>query len=425
MFNKIHLEENRKKIRGVNMIRKNTSYEKTNLHCHSISALVIIILLIVIMTNTINVWADNDYISNKILDEQLEAGGIGNLKENLKDHTDPAVYELLPEYNPDRILEDAVRGQFRTGLSGLFQRIAEFLFKEIYTNINLMIKLLILAIFCAIIKNLQSSFLSEGVGELGFYVCYAVIVTILVISFNTAMNMGRDTIDSMVAFMQATVPLLMTLLVSSGNITSGGIFQPVLIMAVEVVATILKNVFIPLIFLSAVLSIVNNISNKFQISRLTSLLKGMCFWMLAFVLTVFVAIVGVQGSMGAVVDGVTSKTAKLAIGVIPVAGKYLADAAEAVVSCALLIKNAAGVAVMVGIVAICLVPVLKIVALILIYRFVGAIVEPISETRVTNCINDMAGSLSYIMAIVASVAIMFLMSTAAILSAGNIAAMIR
>jgi len=45
--------------------------------------------------------------------------------------------------------------------------------------------------------------------------------------------------------------------------------------------------------------------------------------------------------LGAVVDGVTSKTAKFAIGAfIPVAGKYLADAADAVIGCTLLIKNA-------------------------------------------------------------------------------------
>ena len=60
-------------------------------------------------------------------------------------------------------------------------------------------------------------------------------------------------------------------------------------------------------------------------------------------MTLFIAIVTLQGAIGAVVDGVTSKTAKFAIGVfIPVAGKYLADAADAVIGCTLLIKMLLG-----------------------------------------------------------------------------------
>lgn len=410
------------------------SVQTSKVHMLMITGMIVLIFAAVNLFYSRSVYAENEYVSKisenekineGIIKEQIKSGNIGDIRESLKGFQDADFYELLPDFNPDKIIEDAAKGKFDPGLSGLFQRVAKFLFKEIFLNINIMIKLLVLAILCAILKNLKTSFLSDSVGELGFFVCYLVIVAILIVSFETVINMGRETIDSMVAFMHATIPVLMTLLVSSGNIVSGGVFQPVLILAVEVVATFLKSIFIPLIFFSATLSIVNNISNKFQITKLVGLLKSISFWMLATVLTVFVAILGVQGSMGAVVDGVTSKTAKLAIGVIPVAGKYLADAAEAVVSCALLIKNAAGIAVMVGIVSICLVPVLKIIAIIVIYRFAGALVEPISEGRITNCINDMAGSLSYIMAIIVSVAVMFLISITAIISAGNVTAMIR
>jgi len=118
---------------------------------------------------------------------------------------------------------------------------------------------------------------------------------------------------------------------------------------VQVSATIIKNILIPLIVLSTIISIVDNISDKIQISRLSSFLKNITQWTLGLILTIFVAIVSLQGSLGAVVDGVTSKTAKFAIGAfIPVAGKYLADAADAVIGCTLLIKNAVGVAIMIG-----------------------------------------------------------------------------
>jgi stage III sporulation protein AE len=285
---------------------------------------------------------------------------------------------------------------------------------------------IVVVMLCALLKNLQTSFLSDSVGELAFYVCYVVVVSILLVSFNSALNMGMKIIDNMVDFMYATIPVLITLLVSGGNITSGGIFQPVMVMIVEFSATVLKNVFIPLIFLSTILSIVNNISDKVQLSKLAGFLKQISGWTLGLILTVFIAFISIQGSFGAVVDGVTSKTAKFAIGAfIPVAGKYLADAADTVIGCTLLIKNAAGVAAMIGIIVICIVPLLKILALIALYKLTCALIEPIAEKRITDCINQVAGSLTFIFGIAASVAFMFLITITVIISASNLSAMIR
>jgi len=56
---------------------------------------------------------------------------------------------------------------------------------------------------------------------------------------------------------------------------------------------------------------------------------------------------------------------------------------------------------------------------------VCVLIEPISEKRITKCINDMAGSLTFVFGIEASVAFMFLISIAVMLSASNISAMVR
>jgi stage III sporulation protein AE len=181
-----------------------------------------------------------------------------------------------------------------------------------------------------------------------------------------------------------------------------------------------------MIFLSTVLSIVNNISEKVQLSRLAALLKQISLWALGLILTVFVAIVSVQGSLGAVIDGVASKTAKYALGAfIPVAGKYLADAADTVLGCTLLIKNAAGLAVMIGIIAICLVPFLKIAAIVALYKLTCAAIEPIADKRITACLTDVSNSMLFILGITGAIAVMFLISITVLISAGNLSSMIR
>lgn len=371
-------------------------------------------------------YADEEKDRLEIIEQQLNSDGIAEIEKHLDKFSDEEIEKIIPEYDPEKILEDATKGRLDFNTVGLLGRIGNYFFKELYQNLGLLIKLVVLVVLCSLLKNLQASFLSNSVGELAFYACYVVIVSVMFVSFRTVLNLGTDIIDKMVAFMHSTVPILITLLVSGGNITSAGIFQPVLIMVIEMSATVIKNVFLPLVIMSAVLSVVDNISEKIQISRFAALLKQITTWGLGFILTIVVAVITLQGTIGAVVDGVTSKTAKFAIGAfIPVAGKYLADAAEAVLGCTLLIRNSVGVVALVGILAICTVPLLKILAIVALYKLTCALIEPVAEKRITDCINGVAESLTYILGIVASVAVMFLISITVIIGASNVSTMIR
>ncbi len=364
--------------------------------------------------------------TSSLIDEQLSANDTKSITESVKKYYSKEAEQLFPEFNPDSIISSAVKGDFDLSITGIINRIVRYLLGEVFLNTDILIKIIILAIICAILKNLQNSFLSESVGELAFFVCYIVIVSVLMVSFSTAMSMCVSIIDSMVSFMHSIIPLLISLLVSTGNLSSAGVFQPILIMLVELGATIIKNFFIPLIFLITVLNIVNNISDKVQLTKLSSFIKQICTWGIGLILTVFIAIVSIQGTMGAVVDGVTSKTAKFALGTfIPVVGKYLADAADTVVGCTLVIKNASGIVAMIGIIIICLAPLLKILALIILYRLASAIVEPISDKKITNCMSDMASSLTYLLGITAAVSVMFLIAVTVVISTTNLSTMIR
>ncbi|MCR4434260.1 MAG: stage III sporulation protein AE [Clostridiales bacterium] len=361
-----------------------------------------------------------------IIEGQLNTNEVGKIKEQLEKLPQEDAKEIIPEFDPEKIIKETIKGNSIFDATGIINKALFYLLNEIYVNVHVLIKLIVLVVLCAVLKNLQTSFLSDSVGELAFYVCYVVLISILVVGFNTALNLCRDVIDGMVNFMHACIPPLLTLLMSGGSITTAGIFQPVLITIVEISASIIKTVFIPVIFISTILSIVNNISDKLQISKLAGFLKLISGWGVGLLLTVFVAVVSTQGSLGAVVDGVTGKTAKYAVSTfIPVVGKSLSDAAEAVAGCTVLIKNAAGVAIMAGIIIICLIPLLKILALILLYKLACAVVEPISEPRITNCINEMAASLTLLLGIAASVMFMFLIIVTVIISAGNSSAMIR
>ncbi len=365
-------------------------------------------------------------IQKELLEDQIQSPEIKLLREYIEDYSSNQMKKIFDKYSPEKMMQDVIKGKIRFSIRDLVKRCFVLFTQEIYLNINILIKLVILIVLCALLKNLQSSFLKESVGELAFFICYIVVVSFLVIGFKETSELGVNVIDKMVGFMYATVPIMITLLISGGNVVSGGIFQPILIMAVEISAIVIKNVFIPIVFLSTVLSIINNISDKIHLSKLAELIKKTGTVLIGIILTIFVGIVTIQGSVGSVADGVASKTIKFAIGTfIPVVGGYLSDAADTVIGCSLLIKNAAGVIVLMGIIAVCLIPIMKIAAIVLLYKATCALVEPISEKRITDCINDIANSMILIIGSVAVVAFMFIVSITAIIAAGNMSAMIR
>lgn len=365
-------------------------------------------------------------INTGIIERQAETSGVDTIAEELLEYADSENIELIEGFNPDELINNLTKGDIGFNPKGFANNALKYFFREIFLNIGILIKLAVLVVICALLKNLKSNFINDSVGEIAFHVCYIMIISVLLVGFGTAVRMGSDIIGRMVGFMYAVVPVIFALLVSGGNITAGGILHPVFLMVIEASASIIKNFFVPLVFLSTVLSIVNNISEKIQLARMASLIKQIITWSLGILLTGFVVIILLQGSIGAVIDGAASKAAKFAVSAfIPVVGKTLADAADTVLGCTLLVKNAAGSAAMIGILLICIAPMIRIIALVALYKAAGALLEPISESRITNCINDVAGSMLQIFAMTAAVAFMFVILVAALVSAGNKSAMLR
>ena len=134
----------------------------------------------------------------------------------------------------------------------------------------------------------------------------------------------------------------------------------------------------------------------------------------------------IQGVAASSFDGVTARTAKYAVdNLIPIIGGFLSDAVDTIIGCSLLIKNAGGAFGLFFLFIIILFPLIKIVALILIYKLSSAMIEPIADGRIVDSLNDMAKSLILVFVAVLSVAIMFFIVVTIIISTGNITVMMR
>ncbi len=388
----------------------------------------IIFLIIYLLMNSV-VWGNeaNEPIIDPedIIMEQINRLDTGDL-QLIMDSINSDLEDYIPKIELKTLVQKLLRGEGIFSLNDLVRGSLRFLFREVIANWKLLGQIIVLSSIYAILSNLQNAFENDIVGKLAYSVCYLVIITLTIKSFMIAINIGKDTIDMMVTFMQALLPVLLAILLAMGGITSSAFFHPVLLGAIGFIATVVKSVVLPLIFFSTVLSIVNNFSSKIQITKLAALLKQMATMILGSILTAFVGVISIQGITSASVDGVTIRTAKFAVDkFIPIVGGFLSDAMDTVIGCSLLLKNAVGAVGLISVFLICLIPMTKILALIVIYKLCAAVIEPIAQSQLVDCLNQMSNALILLFATVSSIAIMFFITITIIVGTGNITLMMR
>ena len=163
-------------------------------------------------------------------------------------------------------------------------------------------------------------------------------------NFSDIINLAKNTIQNLVGFSQSLIPILITLMMTTGSIASASVVQPILLFLITFIGNIITTFLLPLILIGTALGIVSKVSDKVQINKLSKYFKSSTVWILGIVLTLFVGVLSLEGSLTSSVDGVTAKTAKAAVSnFIPVVGKILGDAVDTVIGCSNILKNAVGI----------------------------------------------------------------------------------
>ncbi len=361
----------------------------------------------------------------KVITEQQQVLDLQEL-ETFIQTVDQEINSYLPQISLQNMIESFKKGELEFSPQQLIQGIFKYFLREVTVNFALLGKLLVIAVICCILQNIQNSFEGGTVAKLAYFVCFLVVITLAVGSFRMAAEVGLASINRMVAFMKLLLPVLLVLLTAMGGITSVALLQPLLMVFLSFMCTFIQIVIFPLIYLSAVLAIANNVSESFKVSRIAGLIKQLTKVGIGLVLTVFIGVITVEGVAGAVVDGVTLRTAKFMTGAfVPVAGGMFADALDAVVGGSLLLKNAVGITGVLVLGAIVIFPVLKILAIAIIYRIASALLQPLGDSLIANTLEEMSGSLFLAFAAVLSVAIMFFLTITVIVGTANITVMLR
>lgn len=329
--------------------------------------------------------------------------------------------ELMNELDPVSYVKAYMEdGKGDISISKVGGAIVSLLLKEVKSVLGLSFSIIAIGIISALLKNLQEAFNTEGISEVAFYACYALMIVMLTKTFLISLDMAKDVITNVVEFMSKLLPVLVLMLGAAGGLTQAATMDPIILGATILIPQIYLNIIIPLILSSFVLQFANNMSNGSKLSNLCDITKKSTMWIQGIVITIFIGLLTVRGITASTIDAVTLKTTKFAIdNFIPIVGKSFSDAISSVAGYSLIIKNAIGSIGLIAIILIILYPIIKIVLSSIIFKLSASLLEPIADKRITKSIAAAGESLTLIMSCVLCVSLMFFILVAMMVQAGK------
>ncbi|WP_242219211.1 stage III sporulation protein AE [Bacillus cereus group sp. BfR-BA-01380] len=359
-----------------------------------------------------------------VVDEQLGKLGI----EDVKKYWDDLVTKYggyLPESQKGNFME-FVKGEKEFSIKEWMIGLLKYLFHELVANGKLLGTLIMLTIFSALLQSLQSAFAKSSVGKIADAVVYMVLIVFALNSFYVVMTYTRDTIQTMIDFILALLPILLALIATGGGVVSVSFFHPIIVFLMNTSGMLMNYIVLPLLLLATILSIVSTMSDQYKVTKLSKMLQNVSVSIIGIFLTIFLGVLSVQGTATAVADGIAVKTAKFVTGnFIPVVGRMFTEAADTVLSASALLKNTVGIVGVVILLLIVAFPAIQIFCIAFIYKFAAAVLQPVGGGTIIQCLDIIGRSIIYVFACLAIVSFMFFLSITIVIAAGNITLMMR
>lgn len=353
-----------------------------------------------------------------IINEQLDSMDLSEL-EKLLDEA-PAEMTIADEISVNSIINDLLNGQPIFDSENLLDNIKELFFIEVRSSLILGCEILAVCIIIGLLNNFSNSFGSKTVSSLGTMICGFVIIALCIGSFYQTYNSCSSTMDVMSTTMTVLLPIMIPLLISMGGISSGSIMDPIILASVTGFNFIMQHIVLPLIFLSAIFILINSITDKDYVKKLALFMRKGALFITGLTITIFSGITAVQGIMTKSADSLLMKTAKFSIdNFVPIIGGFAADSLDMVINCIGVIKSAVGLIGIVIIISMLAMPVIKIMAVAVIYKITAIAAEPVANKNISDSLNEIGTSAVTMTVVLAAGALMFLIFITAIMFMGG------
>ena len=284
-------------------------------------------------------------------------------------------------------------GETDKSITGLGQALLDSLFSELTAQKSLITRIVIIGVAAAVFMNVASAFLKGSIAQTGFYITFMLLMGTLMSGYVIAADLVTDAINSLLEFMEAVVPIYTLSVGFAAGSSSAASFYSIITILIVIIQKLLCDFIIPMIYIYMVFNFINNITEKNVFTRICELLKTVIEWILKALLSCVIGMNIIQSMINPVMDSLKTSALGKAASMIPGVGGVLTSVSGLVLGSGTLIKNSIGMASMIAVIVLCFIPVIKAVAMSIGYKFAGAMLEPVSDKRISNAVNGIYESI--------------------------------
>lgn len=250
---------------------------------------------------------------------------------------------------------------------------------------------------------------SASAVELAGVVC---IGCLLLRPTGALISLGVDTVRNICQYGQLLLPVMTAALAGQGGGSTSVALNLGTAFANSILSGALSTVLMPMMYIYLAISLIHAASGEELIGRLSSALKGVMTWGLKLIIYIFTGYIGITGVISGTTDQAALKAAKLTIaGAVPMVGNILSDASQTILLSAAVAKNSAGIYGIYAVLAITLVPFLKIGVQYLLLKLTSAICGVFCHKKYSALMECFTGAMGFLLAATGTACVIQLIST--------------
>ncbi len=372
---------------------------------------------VILAVNT--AWAGEERREDNPLDstddlfglEQLDLSEINRFLENKGGEASMTMEEVMGYL---------ARGELKGLLAKVFQTMKQALFGEVSVGGSLMGQVLTLGFLGAVFTNFSTVFQGSQISETGFFITCLLLFTFLTASLMESMTLAAEVVEDILEFMKVLMPSYFLAVAFAGGSVSAVVMYEFTLWIMAAGQWGLGSLILPLIRVYVLIGMAGNLVKEAFLSKMTLLLEQITGWGLKTLPGLVLGFHLIQSLILPYVDSLKQGAVQKVVAMIPGVGQGASAVTQLLLGSGVLIKNTMGMAAVVILMVIIAVPVLKLVVLMIMYQCVAAVMEPVCDRRLIECVSIAAKGQKMMVQAVTAAALMLIITVAVVCAGTNV-----
>ena len=263
--------------------------------------------------------------------------------------------------------------------------------------------LMLLSLLCGLIEGT-----AESAGETPTrYAGYLGVLGAAALSagdLSALIGLGVETMDELSVMAKLLLPTIAAAMAGGGCVGSASVWQVGALMLSDIFLSLMRDVLVPVLYCMIGTAAAGALLEQSRLSLLSKGIGKLLSWGLSAILIVFTAFLSVSNLLAGSADRLAVKVGKTVICGI------LSDATEAVAAAALTLRGTLGVLGVFSVLALCLVPLLRMAVQYLFYQLAAFFSGMVGSQSLSKFLEQLSSAFSLMLAMTAGGAFLLLVS---------------